>query len=542
MPSIARTAIVVNQAIRTGSCGNSQLKQELESRRESIAAIFCSQTGEASAFSDRELYLRILMEVLKVALARSAKLIDFTEVREDANRNMDSRTLSNRDSEGKETRSGEIVTEMSFCSYRDWDRHRVGSDSSNSTAISKSRNNSYSHYRDTSANKSASAEEGLSENELRSEMGQLGQGTADGTRNSSQVSHIKPKADSEGGHTPIPAEIDATLASCGRSLSEIDWISKAGVLELLDCIQSACDFVGGDGEDSLGKSYSAEHIKTNSGFSASPASGIVGTNSDPICSINLLDDLCDTASGSAGNSWNLKKSELPETYSNSYHGNLTFEFSMGISLLGTGVGFSARFSLQAGEAFSQSAKIDQGYSFSSTHAVYCSDGGTLSAQKGITENIAESASQTKNDKHRRAEKASEAGSSLNASSAGLMKFSGKSSTKSDRTFSRIGTTVVARTVSMTENSTAKLADISGMKMRSITEYRHQVSKMIEDLIKKTAAELEAVYINKGRGQSVQAEAPNLQIRCNTPMGKLGTRYVRPTLRGAYPLFPANGKF
>lgn len=542
MPSVALTATIVTQAIRIGSCGSRVLREKLIAKQNDIARLFCAQATRASSFNKRELYLRVLLEVLKIALLDASTLVDYTEARDDASRKSKQDTQSNRDGSINEVREGNTTTTSRSCGFRNWDRNRTGDDESNSLARSKNRANSYSFFKDASVSKSASGEEGISENDQRSEMSQLGQGTTDGARNSSKVAYIRPSG--EGGELgygkdhkdePVVPSISAELPGCGA----VDWwipsVTNSGgnIGNFINCLSSAIEFANGL------QNYSNIEGKKDSGFVTTGIHGIASANPAPTCSISLSDDLCDDSNGHGGYIWQRKASTLPSTFSNYHAGTFSFEFSAGITALGTGVGFTARFQLQAGETFSQQARIDQSYDFSSSHSFYCSDGGTLSAQKSRSENLAASASQTKNDKRRRSEKASESGSTLAATSVGTMRFSGKSGNGNDRTFIRTGNTTVNKIGAIEELAQVRLVDTSRMRMESITHYRHQVVKMIEDLIKTTQQEIENIQEAKGRKIAPKASSPDLQIRCNSPMGKIGTLYVRPTLRGTYPLFPAS---
>ncbi len=538
MPSIIQTAKAVDEAIRIGSVGSPSLRAKLEAQRNIIGRMFCVQSGIASHKNIREIYLRILIEVLKVGLIEAAQLVDFTEAREDADRKMDQKHDQNRTGSDKQYRENNLTGTMRQCSFREWDRHRVGDDESDSESVSKSRANSYLYATDSSASKSASGEEGVSENIVESGMSQLGQGTTQGVRNSSSVSHIKPKGDGAEADTPPTAAVGEDTPSCAGGVFREDWISVSGILQFIDCLLGN----GGILEFITGKNggYDAENAKDSAGFStAGLPSGIAGCISNPQCSVQLTDDLC-TETGASG--WAARVAALPETFSNSYSGNYVMELTIGFSALGTGIGLSVRFNLAAGESISQSAKIDQGYNFASTQELYCSDMGSISGERARAESYGQTVAQNKNDRHRRSERASEAGSTLEATSVGTMRFSGKSSSGNDRSLVRSGNGQTSRVSLVEDRSTAILADISGMRMQSVTEYRHQVTKMIHDLLKKTQEELEQLHINTGRKQGIIATTVDKQFTCSTPMGKLRSIYVRPTIRGKHPLLSSKCDF
>lgn len=562
----ALTATIVNQAIKTGSCGSSVLRTKLEAKREQIASLFCLQATKAGKLNAKEQYLRILLEVLKIALLDSVNLVDITEATDNANRNMDQRTNSNRNGEMQETRQGTTATEMRSCGFRNWDRHRTGDDESNSTAISKSRANSYSFYKDASASKSASGEEGFGENDQQSEMEQFGGGTSTGTRKSQKVAFIKPQVEPNNGNgnsdAPVIPDVNSELPDCDGQWWVPAMTTGIGVPQAVECLSSLLDFASGGGIDGNGGRYTAEDIKTKSRFrkdisshSGSEAEFLPGSGSGagrtpglgasfaPICSPVEGDSLCGSADGdtSGKNLWEARASALPPTFTNYYSGNYNFEFSISLAALGSGIGFTVAFHLQAGETFTQSARIDQSFDLAKSANIYCSDGGEIGAQKGRSENFSESAAQTKNDKRRRSEKSSETGSTLEATSIGTMRFSGKSKSGMDRNFSRTGNNTMQKTGLMEEASTASLVDTSRQKMESITRYRHQVTKMLEDLMEKTLNEIEQLREAKGRKVAPRSTAPALQYRCDSPMGRIGARYASRTLRHRYPLFPASAK-
>lgn len=543
MPTIAETTKIVDQAIKVGSCGSPALRSRLESQRNQIAAIFCSQTLKASTLNKKELYLRVLLEVLKIALLHSASLVDFTEAREDANRNMDQRLTAKRSSEGLEKKQGTVAGSMTYCAYRNWERHRLANDESASLGLSAGHANSYSFFRDTSANKAGSGEEGITENFSQSQNESRGEGTSESSSQSQKLAYIKPRGnDGLGGTLTIPEdpptpEADTLAEACDMLGAVTGLLDASGIISAFTCVKNVYDLVKGE------STYSAEHIKEESGFQKTNSDEIdfCGTEPPACGTILEIDSLCDTSGSGGGTIWAARAAALPATYSNDYNGDNYIEFNIGLTILGTGFGFSFRFNLKNGESFSQSARIDQGYDFSTSTSEYCSDQGSLATQKGRNENIAISAKQTKNDRHRRGEKASESGSTLTATSTGSMRFSGKSATGSDRTRNRVSSSSMLRKSSMVEFSTATLSDISGMKMKSVTEYRSQIAKMLTELIKKTEAEIEENHKTKGRKVAISATAPAIQKRCDSPIGVLGTRYVRTTIRGRYPLL-LNRKF
>lgn len=532
--SIAKTAIIVDQAIRIGSCGSPELRAKLEARRDNIASLHCLQAGNSGYQNAREQYLRMLIAVLDIAIIESASLIDFTEARDDSNRNMKSVNSLLKTGNDSTERNSLITTTMRSCGFRSWERHRTGDDSSESTSTSRGHGNSYNFFRDTSASKNASAEEGFSEQDERSESEQLGQGTTDGSRTSQSVSHIKPEEEPDNGdglsdQIVLPS-ISAELDGCGST----DWWIPSvtdptgNIRNFVNCLSSAINSAAGL------ENYSAQTIKEGSGFHKSPVTGLPTSVPSPLCSATVIDDLCSEEPGSGRQIWEAKVAALPPTFTNYYSGTFDFEFSASIVALGTGIGFNARFKLEAGESFSQMAKIDQSYDYTRTRTVYCSDGGTLSAKKARSENLAKSAAQTKNDRHRRGESASQTGSQLNAISSGSMRFSGKSESGSDRSYSRIGDSTSVRNGSSEKLSSASLVDISRHKMESVTRYRHQIAKMLKDLATKTKLELDALYVSKGRNIMPLASRPEIQ-RPATVLGRTGAMYMNRASRYSYPL-------
>lgn len=550
---IPQTAFIVNQAIKNGACGSSALYDDLMTQRENIAALFCATTGNAAKMNQRELYLRVLLEVLKIALIRSAALTDFTEAREDASKKSDQRSASSKTGNSLAQKESHTDTTMRACAYRSWDRHRTGEDQSDSLARAKARANSYSFYRDQSANKSASAEEGINENDQRSEMASLGQGSTDGFSKSQSISHIKPRLEEgEGGlstrdNPPSPnglADLTGTSCDIEKLFNPLSYTSKDGWTELFACFVNTLT----SGKSFLENTYSATSIKDSSGFTKGSFSDVFanplfndGINeSHPICSaLPETDSLC---SETGKNLLAAQVDAMPETFSNDYSGDIFFEFTIGLQALGSGIGVSFRFNLQAGESYSQSARLDKGFDQSESTRIYCSDSGSLSAQKGRGESFAKAVGRSKNDKRRQGEKVSESGSTLVATSTGTMRFSGKSQTSQDKNYSKIGGSTMVKTATSQEVSNAKLVDISSMRMKSVTEYRHQIAKMIADMIAKTQDQLQQLHISKGRGQGAMSSAPELQFRPNSPIGRAGMRYATRTVSKPYPLFPVSSTY
>jgi hypothetical protein len=542
MPNIADTIRIVDQAIKIGSCGSPVLRTKLESQRNSIAAIFCAQNGKAANQSKREVYLRVLLEVLKIAVVHSASMVDFTEAREDASRKMDQRLNANRSAEGTERKNGTTSGTMTYCAYRNWERHRLASDESSSTALSAGHSNSYNYFRDTSAQKAGAGEEGITENHSQGQSESHGEGTTIGSRESQKLAYIKPRGDDGlGGSSSVPdspptPEITLLGEACDMLGAVTGLLDAVGIKNAFECVKDVYDIVKGDA------TYDAGHIAEESGFQKDDSSKIGFCDDIPTCgSVLEADSLCSIGGGEGGSVWAARAAALPATYSNDYNGDSFLEFNVGLTLLGSGFGISFRFNLKNGESFSQTARIDQGYDSSTMSSEFCSDQGSLNVQKGRNENIAISAKQTKNDRHRRGEKASERGSTLVALSTGAMRFSGKSKTGSDRVGNRTTSTTMVRKSSMTELSNATLADISGMKMKSVTEYRSQIVKMLNDMMKNTMRDLELMHESKGRVAAVEAKNPEIQARCDSPIGLIGARYIRPTIRGKYPLM-LNRKF
>lgn len=514
---------ILDQAIRVASCGSTELTRRLQDMKPAIAAFHCAGVGMHACRNPRELYLRYLYEILKLALIQAAQLVDYTEAREDANRKMEQRALQNMDGRSGEEREGHTDVEMRFCSYRKWNRHRTGDDQSDSLAKAKSRANSYSFYRDTSRQKSASAQEGRQEYALRSNSEGKGEGSTDATRRSNTAAAIKPKH--TGNDSPPTASVTGSV-NCDYDSWTFD---PAGVAKFFNCITDAVGVIVGY------TAYDASNAKGSSGFATDagtpPPFLVPGTTN---CTA-VGADPCDGGVGQA--LWTGEVGVLPETYSVGYSGTLNLGVSVSGEALTNGFGFDISWTLTAGEKFSQTARLERGYGKSKDETKYCGDDGTTSADKGRNEDIAGSKSQTKADKHRRSEKASEAGSSLEATSTGTMRFSGQSSTGADRTYVKKQGSSMQRQASKEIHTEAQLQDVNSMKMHSITEYRHQIAKMVNDLMKKTWGELEEFKMSSARRTAPKSSTIVLSDQCDTPMEQVMQRYYRPIRNQRYPLRP-----
>ena len=512
--------LILTQAIKVASCGSVELKRRLDNMRGPIAAFHCAGTNMATCRNPRELYLRYLYEILKLAVIQAAQLVDYTEAREDANRKMEQKALQNMDSRASEEREGHSDVEMRFCSYRKWNRHRTGDDQSDSLAKAKSRANSYSYFKDSSRQKSASAQEGRNEFVLKSNTEGKGEGSTDATRESTQVGAIKPKT--TGDDTPPTASITGA-ANCDYNSWTFD---TTGVGNFFDCITSAIGLVLGYTD------YKADNAKGSSGYTTEPHSAPAIINPGATSCTDVGTDPCSTV-GSA--LWAGEVAALPSTFSVGYSGELSLQVSVSGEALATGFGFNVAWTLKAGERFSQTARIDRTYSAAHDETKYCSDTGTAAADKARNEDFSQAISQSQADKHRRSEKASEAASSLNATSVGTMRFSGQSSTGADRTYVKKQGSSMQRQASSELHTEAQLKDVSAMKMHSITEYRHQIAKMLDDLMKKTWNEIEEFKMSGGRRATPQSSSVSLPSRCETPMARISQGYYNPIRRQRYPL-------